>query len=223
MYEPEGQFHGKLGESLYGEVFLNIPFDQSYEPLQHALICALVACGKTPRCARELDLHSTHRMEKIIGLLHRCAFSIHDLSRTARGRPPRFNMPFELGIAYHQKTIHPDKYDLIVLQKRKYRLQRTLSDLNAYDPKEHAGSPAKLVGIVVEWLTPVLPAVVSPAAVRRLLDEFQIECQRLRLPRARTCPTTLFGTQPLWRRATRLRSAVLAFAPAASSVLLVEL
>ena len=44
-----------------------------------------------------------NRLERIFGLIASCGASIHDLSRvtlSAHLNLPRFNMPFELGIAY---------------------------------------------------------------------------------------------------------------------------
>src|SRR5438093_5118087 len=78
-------------------VFLNVPFDKSYEPLFVGLISALVALGRTPRCVLELPEMGQGRLVRILRLIQSCGVSIHDLSRV--GLPVRFNMPFELGIA----------------------------------------------------------------------------------------------------------------------------
>jgi hypothetical protein len=78
-------------------VFLNCPFDISYEPLFIALVSSLVAIGRTPRCVLELPEVGAGRLARIIALIRDCPVSIHDLSRV--GTPARFNMPFELGIA----------------------------------------------------------------------------------------------------------------------------
>jgi hypothetical protein len=78
-------------------VFLNVPFDESYEPLFVALISALVALGRIPRCVLELPEMGSGRLARILQLIRSCSISIHDLSRV--GLPVRFNMPFELGIA----------------------------------------------------------------------------------------------------------------------------
>jgi hypothetical protein len=86
------------------DVFINVPFDSRYEPLYLALITGLVGLGLKSRCVVELS-HERHRLERILDLIAACPFSIHDLSRvqlaaTMRGfRVPRFNMPFELGLA----------------------------------------------------------------------------------------------------------------------------
>ena len=80
--------------------FCNFPFDAEYRPLYVALIASLVCTGQTPRSVLEIP-PSADRLERILHLLEQCAFSRHDLSRvqvSPRGLP-RFNMPFELGLA----------------------------------------------------------------------------------------------------------------------------
>ena len=78
-------------------VFLNVPFDESYERLFVALIVSLIAIGRKPRCVLELPEQGQGRLARLIGLIGLCPVSIHDLSRV--GLPVRFNMPFELGMA----------------------------------------------------------------------------------------------------------------------------
>src|SRR3990172_12063815 len=79
-------------------VFLNVPFDHAYEPLFIALVVALVSIGRKPHCVLEIPEHGQGRLKRIINHLKSCSVSIHDLSRV--GNPARFNMPFELGLAY---------------------------------------------------------------------------------------------------------------------------
>src|SRR5258707_9226459 len=50
-------------------VFLNVPFDKSYEPLFVALISALVALGRMPHCVLELPERGRGRLVRIIRLL----------------------------------------------------------------------------------------------------------------------------------------------------------
>lgn len=81
-------------------------------------------------------------------------------------------MPFELGMAYLQKTLHPHRYYFLVLEATKYRIQKTLSDMNAYDPQIHGVSPDRLIGIVFEWLSEIHTTNLSPRDVRALLKAF---------------------------------------------------
>ena len=79
-------------------VFLNLPFDKSYEPLFVAMISAIVAIGRTPRCVLEVPEQGDGRLTRVFNLMRSCSVSLHDLSRV--GLPVRFNMPFELGVAF---------------------------------------------------------------------------------------------------------------------------
>ena len=119
-------------------VFLNVPFDRSYEKIFIALIAALVSLGRVPHSVLEIPDMGQGRMSRILDLMSRCRVSIHDLSRV--GTPVRFNMPFELGIAYSLFHIMR-KHNFIIMEAKKHRLDRTLSDLKAIDPKIHEGKP----------------------------------------------------------------------------------
>jgi hypothetical protein len=115
-------------------VFLNVPFDQDYEPLFVALISALVALGGVPHAVLELPEHGDGRLVRILQLIRSCPVSIHDLSRVEL--PARFNMPFELGIAFALSRIE-GSHKFIILESKQHRLQKTLSDANGIDPEVH--------------------------------------------------------------------------------------
>jgi hypothetical protein len=132
-------------------VFLNIPFDNAYEPLFIALISALVAIGRTPRCVLEVPEQGDGRLRRIFDLIRRCPVSVHDLSRV--GLPVRFNMPFELGLAFALKRIDGRRF---VLETERHRLQRTLSDLNGIDPSIHSGT-------IIGMISCVLSSLAKPA------------------------------------------------------------
>ena|SRR3982750_2162278 len=123
-------------------VFLNVPFDADYAPLFLALIAGLTALGRTPHCVLEVPSGGRNRLERIFGLMEICGASIHDLSRITLSGPqgvPRFNMPFELGMAYAlaRKVSH----NFFVFEEKPFRLQASLSDLNGHDPHIHDSSP----------------------------------------------------------------------------------
>lgn len=122
-----------------GHVFINVPFDTPYERPFIAIIAGLVALGFIPHSA--LEVPSTRdRLHNIFNLLGSCEFSIHDLSRvqlSAKGfRCPRFNMPFEAGLAL-ALNFTGAKHGCAFFEVKKFRLQQSLSDLNAYDPYIH--------------------------------------------------------------------------------------
>jgi hypothetical protein len=79
-------------------VFLNVPYDRQFSRLYLAYITALSAMGFVQEAT--LGITGNRRLDRIAGLIERCEYSIHDLSRVQLDlnppRTPRFNMPFEL-------------------------------------------------------------------------------------------------------------------------------
>ncbi|WP_420236533.1 hypothetical protein ACOBR2_12965 [Telmatobacter bradus] len=83
-------------------------------------------------------------MDKILEEIVRCRYSIHDLSRVELDRhppfvTPRFNMPFELGLAVMWHKFHPHKHSIFVFESEAHRLEKSLNDLNGTDPHIHDG------------------------------------------------------------------------------------
>lgn len=119
------------------DVFVNVPFDAEYEPLLVALISGLATVGLVARSVVEIPANKD-RLTRLKKLIRSCQSSVHDLSCVeSTGGCPRFNMPFELGLAVGLKTT--DRW--IVLERKRHRLGKTLSDLNGYDPYIHEGKP----------------------------------------------------------------------------------
>lgn len=122
--------------------FLNVPYDQRYESLYLAFITGLCAFGLRPRATIEIS-GSRRRLERIIQLIRECQYSFHDLSRVQLDRSapatPRFNMPFELGLAVdwsHTNSTH----EFFVFESMPHRLSKSLSDLDGTDPYIHGGT-----------------------------------------------------------------------------------
>ena len=130
-------------------VFLNLPFDESYEKLFVALISAIVAIGRTPRCVLEVPEQGQGRLSRIFSLIRSCAVSLHDLSRV--GLPVRFNMPFEMGIAFALSRLD-GRHRFVLMEAKRHRLQKTLSDLNGIDPGIHGGTTAGVISCVLSSL-----------------------------------------------------------------------
>ena len=130
-------------------VFLNVPFDRDYEPLFVALIGALAALGRTPRSVLEVPEQGEGRLARIFGLMRRCPVSIHDLSRVEL--PVRFNMPFELGIAFALSRLEPS-HKFVLLEAKRHRLQKTLSDVNGIDPGIHNAAVRGVISCVLSHL-----------------------------------------------------------------------
>ena len=119
-------------------VFLNVPFDKQYERLFVTLVGTVVLLGQTPHCVLEVRERGQGRLARIFDLLRSCGASIHDLSRV--GVPARFDVPFELGLAC-SLALAGEPHDVLVLDAKPYRLDRTLSDYKGRDPLIHHGRP----------------------------------------------------------------------------------
>jgi hypothetical protein len=122
-------------------VFINVPFDRSYERLLIALVAGLATLRLVPRSVLDVPASAADRLTRLKRLIRSCQYSVHDLScRTAR-----FNMPFELGLAlglHDQATNH----NWVVLDHRQYSLKKALSDLDGYDVVHvHGRSPRRLL------------------------------------------------------------------------------
>ena len=123
-------------------VFLNIPYDRAFENLYLAYIAGLSAFGLIPRATLEIPT-SQRRLERILKLIRGCAYSIHDLSRVQLDRRtprvPRFNMPFELGLAVAHDARNR-RASWYVCETVAHRVSKSLSDLNGTDVRIHGGT-----------------------------------------------------------------------------------
>jgi hypothetical protein len=116
---------------------LNIPFGESQSRLLVALVAGLTGLGLIPRTV--LEVHgSRDRLSRIFGPIQACRYSIHDLSfvqlEKKAPRCPRFNMPFELGLAVSWTMLNPTEHNWYVLETRPLRILKSLSDLNGFEP-----------------------------------------------------------------------------------------
>jgi hypothetical protein len=112
--------------------------------------------------------------------------SIHDLSRVELGENelPRFNMPFELGMALGAKRFggqshRGDKIKIIVAEP--YRLPAYLSDLGGNDPDAHHAEPPELIRIVRNFLdvSPAGGPLPGPAKLAQAFELFTAELPAL--------------------------------------------
>ncbi len=130
-------------QSSHGKVFLNLPYDPKFENLFLSYICAIHAFGMVPRVTLEIP-GGMRRLDRIFGLIQSCEYSVHDLSRVqldrAKPRTPRFNMPFELGLAVAWEKVGNVRHVWFVMEAVNYRLAKSLSDLSGTDPHIHSGT-----------------------------------------------------------------------------------
>ena len=163
-------------------VFVNVPFDDDYAPLFDALLFAVIACGYRVRCALEEDDSGDIRLDKLVRLIRECPRSIHDLSRIELGdnELPRFNMPFELGLALGAKRFggqshRNDRIKIMVAEP--YRLPAYLSDMGGNDPSAHHSNPQDVIRIVRNYLqrAPSGGILAGPARLAENFGRFRAE------------------------------------------------
>jgi len=86
-------------------------------------------------------------------------------------RPPRFNIPFELGIAYALSKLQGHKF--IMIEAKKYRSDVTLSDLKGVDCLAHGNKPRRVVSLVLSELG----STRRPPDIEKVVQIFDHLCQ----------------------------------------------
>lgn len=166
-------------------VFINCPFDSAYEPLLSGLIFAVRHMNLVPKSALDSIDVGQPRFDKILDLIEKCKYSIHDISRTEvdpNHGLPRFNVPFELGLDLGCKKFgkrpQQEKATLI-LDVDRYRF---MSDIAGFDIEEHNGSVARVITIVRNWLRHTLYRISfeapSGATIYARYQAFQLDLPR---------------------------------------------
>jgi hypothetical protein len=147
--------------------FLNIPFDKAYEPLYLAFIAGLSGFGLTPQTVLQIP-GSHRRLDRLSLLISTCQYSFHDLSRVEldakRPQTPRFNMPFELGLAVAWSEHVNPHHRWYVFEAKSFRVLKSLSDINGTEVYVHHGLPTG----VFRQLTNVLARSKHRPTVREL-------------------------------------------------------
>lgn len=168
--------------------FLNVPYDPRYERLFLAFVAGLCAFGLRPQATLEIP-GPGRRLDRIVELMQACRYSFHDLSRVQSSNgAPRFNMPFELGLAV--LIASQTRHQWFVFEERRHRLQRSLSDLNGTDPHIHRARPRRLL----TELTNALVRAQRQPSLDTLIGAYRF-LRRSAEP-IRTQYGTLFGARP---------------------------
>jgi hypothetical protein len=176
------------------KVFLNIPYDKRFEPLYLAFIAGLSGFGLIPQAVLQIP-ESERRLEQIFSLIGDSKISFHDLSRVKLDpnppRTPRFNMPFELGLAVAWQRIGDRSHRWYVFEAEAHRLQKSLSDLNGTDPYIHHCNPLEVLQQLTDALirTKHRPSVIELEAILGDLTKVSVKIKR----KLRT--TSLFGSR----------------------------
>jgi hypothetical protein len=139
-------------------VFVNCPFDATYEPIRNAIVFAVFDCGFVPRSALDFDDGSDVRFEKIKRLIEESKYGVHDISRTEADpltQLPRFNMPLELGVFLAARTFGAGKQkqkNCLILDREPYRYRAFVSDISGQDIRSHGGDPIQVITEIRNWL-----------------------------------------------------------------------
>lgn len=171
-------------------VFINCPFDNSYDPIFQSLIFAVFHCGCVARSALEESNAGEPRFEKIVRLIRDSDFGIHDISRTeldAKTGLPRFNMPLELGQFLGAMRFNPRdrrKKICLILDRELYRYQAFVSDIGGQDIRAHANSVPEAVRVVRDWLATCLKESRLPGG-----EEIFRRCELFRAELPSLCAT----------------------------------
>jgi hypothetical protein len=158
-------------------VFINCPFDKRYKPLFDAAIFTVHELGFQARHAL-IGRGEAVRLRRIATELAGSKYSIHDLSRIQLSGPnrlPRFNMPFEAGMAYflHQFAPAGEDHHILLLDAVSYQSQASTSDVAGLDPKIHSNDPHRVVQCVRSFLVPPGPAGRRKPGADHVWDRYQ--------------------------------------------------
>ena len=170
--------HNVASNRRVESVFLNIPYDAGFEDLYLAYIVGLTLLGLQINAA--LAVPNQGRLNTIIKLIEASDFSIHDLSRIeVSGGVPRFNMPVELGVALYRSHTTKGRHRVFIFESRRYRAQRSTSDVNGIDAQIHKGTPKG----IMSGLRNVFRQAANVTTVPEMLASFR--ALKLRLPELR--------------------------------------
>ncbi|HEU4837550.1 MAG TPA: hypothetical protein VFS90_24180 [Pyrinomonadaceae bacterium] len=138
-------------------VFINCPFDRDYNSLLKPILFTIIYFGFTPQIASETTDSGEQRIDKVVSLILKSRYSLHDLSRIKsrrRGEYFRLNMPFELGIDYgcrRTSARYLRRKKFLVLGAKSHDFKQALSDLSGIDAKSHGNNPKNAALAVRNW------------------------------------------------------------------------
>lgn len=160
-------------------VFINCPFDSKYDPILKPILFTIIYLGFVPQIASQIADSGEQRINKILALILKSKYSIHDLSRIRskkRGELFRLNMPFGLGIDYGCRltsTGYLRRKRFLILGAKPHDYKKALSDLAGVDATSYGNDPEKAVLALRNWFVAVHPKTVpSGSTILEKLIEF---------------------------------------------------
>jgi hypothetical protein len=163
--------------------FINLAYVDSNEDLYLALIAALAGFGLVPVAALH-DPGSDPQLSRIYRLIEESAISFHDLSYVRLDLPtpktPRFNMPFELGLAVAVALAANRRHRWFILEQVAHRAPKSLSDISGTNVQIHDGGAASVLKAVSNALSrhghrPTL------SQLRAIYADVAVKARRLRV------------------------------------------
>jgi hypothetical protein len=159
-------------------IFLNYPFDEEFEPLEHAMHFAVVAAGLIPVCAKDKTAPDLPRLTMLVEIISSCYFSIHDFSRyKGEGEQnfARFNMPIEMGMAlFYSHFTKQASHRCAFFVPTQDDYKKFASDLAGLDPKYHGNDELQLVRQVHEWLGQDGKGYASMKPISKVLEKYRV-------------------------------------------------
>lgn len=176
-------------------VFLNLPYDPSYQDHFVAYVAGVAAFGLDPRATLELT-GGVRRLDRIFDLIAACKYSFHDLSfvmldQTAP-KTPRFNMPFELGLVIGLEKAAPSGHEWFVFESARHRIKKSLSDQDGTDPFIYRPVPE---GILREIRNALSRHSMRPTA-EEMQNIFEVLKEELPQVLANAGASTMFEARP---------------------------
>jgi hypothetical protein len=118
------------------------------------MLYALLNFGFEPQLALNRSDSGELRLNKIVELIKKSTYSIHDLSRiksSVQEEYYRLNMPFELGIDYGIRISEiPDK-KFLILEAEQHETKKALSDISGCDIKCHNNRLDEIIECIRSW------------------------------------------------------------------------
>ncbi len=135
-------------------VFINCPFESSYDTIFNAVVFAVLECGFSPRCAKEEEGSSGDIFNEILTMIKECKYGIHDISKSrlnSKTRMARFNMPLELGVFIGANEYGRREKDYLIFGDHS-KFKDYISDLSGKRAKDHKKDFQEAIKSIRTWL-----------------------------------------------------------------------